>query len=161
MAKEIRPVDYHSMMVFGGAAEAAGILGDLTESGVGLLAFSVLTHNDRVSQLDLIPDDIDSLEKAVARLGLHPGERKTGFLIRGLDRPLAMAQVLRRLDEAHIAVTAVQAVSAGAGRFGALVRVKPDNFDEAATVLGADEFDRRVLYSIVGEIPGPQMRSAA
>lgn len=150
MAKEIRPVDYHCLLVRGGGAAAAGILGDLTESGVSLLAFSAVTLNETVTQLDLIPDDIDALEDIAFRLHLTLGDRQTGFLIRGLDRPIAITEILRSLEEQHITVTAVQAVSAGAGRFGALVRVHPADFERASNILGAGQFDRRLLC-IVGE----------
>lgn len=150
MAKEIRPVDYHCLLVRGGGAAAAGILGALTESGVGLLAFSAAAQDEAVSQLDLIPDNIDAFEGLAFRLGLSLGERRTGFLIRGLDRPIAITQILRSLEEEHVTVTGMQAVSAGAGRFGALIRVDPADFDRASTALGADEFDRRVLC-FVGE----------
>lgn len=150
MAKEIRPVGYHCLLVRGGGAAAAAILGALTESGVSLLAFSAATQDETLSQVDLIPDDIDVFEETAFRLGLTLGERQTGFLIRGLDRPIAITEILRTLEEERITVTAVQAVSAGAGRFGALIRVDPADFDRASTALGADEFDRRLLC-VVGE----------
>lgn len=150
MAKEIRPVDYHCLLVKGGGAAAAGILGALTESGIGLLAFSAAAQDETVSQLDLIPDDIEEFEETAFRLGLTLGERQTGFLIRGLDRPIAITEILRSLEKERITVTAVQAVSAGAGRFGALIRVHPADFERASTALGADEFDRRLLC-VVGE----------
>jgi hypothetical protein len=150
MAKEVRPVDYHCLLVRGGGAAAAGILGALTESGVSLLAFSAQAQDETVSQLDLIPDDIDTFEAIAFRFGLSLGERQTGFLIRGLDRPTAITEILRSLEEEHVTVTAVQAVSAGAGRFGALIRVHPADFERASSALGADEFDRRLLC-VVGD----------
>lgn len=158
MAKEIRPVDYHCLVVRGGGAAAAGILGAVTESGVSLLAFSAVAQDETVSQLDLIPDDISAFEEIALRLGLTLGDRQTGFLIRGLDRPIAITEILHTLEEEHVTVTAVQAVSAGAGRFGALVRVHPADFERASSALGAEEFHRPLLC-VVGE-PRPVAMAA-
>jgi hypothetical protein len=48
-----------------------------------------------------------------------------------------VAEILKSLADANIRVTALQAVSAGAGRFGALLWVKPPDVKATAKVLGA------------------------
>ncbi len=70
-----------------------------------------------------------------AKLKARP--KKTGFLVQGEDRPGAVAASLQKLAEANINVTAVDAVSAGNGRYGAILWVKPLDVKKAAKGLKA------------------------
>ena len=63
--------------------------------------------------------------------------QKTGFLVQGRDRKGAVAGVLRKLAEQKINVTAIDAVSAGAGRYAAILWVKPKDINKTAKALGA------------------------
>jgi hypothetical protein len=48
-----------------------------------------------------------------------------------------VAEVLQKLADANINVTAVEGVSAGGGRWGAILWVKPQSVNKAAKVLQA------------------------
>ena len=75
---------------------------------------------------------------AVARgMKLRLRDKKSGFLIRGKDQRGAIAVFMAKLARAKINVTAVDAVCAGAGRFGAILWVKQKDLVRAARVLGA------------------------
>jgi predicted amino acid-binding ACT domain protein len=58
-------------------------------------------------------------------------------LIQGDDMPGAIAKVTSKLARAKINVTAVDAVSAGGGRLGAILWVKQKGVNRAARALGA------------------------
>jgi len=62
--------------------------------------------------------------------------KKIGFLVQGDDRVGAVADLLRQLAAANINVTAIDAVSAGAGRYGTIFWVKPRDVNRAAKALG-------------------------
>ncbi|MBI2081903.1 MAG: hypothetical protein HYT86_09360 [candidate division NC10 bacterium] len=62
--------------------------------------------------------------------------RKTAFLVEGDDRVGALCDVAARLAAAKINVTASTAISAGAGRYGAIIWVKPRDVSRAAKALG-------------------------
>ncbi len=64
---------------------------------------------------------------------------KTGFLVQGDDRVGAMADIVGKLAEAKINITAVDAVSTGLGRYGAILWVKPRDVKKAAKLLEALE----------------------
>jgi hypothetical protein len=149
VANEIKLIDYYYVVTEG--SKTAGILDGLSKSGVSLLAFSEFPHSPGKSQLDLITEDAEALAKAARDLGLRLSEKKSGFLVRGENRPTAMAEVLARLADAHIGATAVQAISAGAGRFGALLWVKPPEVSEAAAVLGASAHGGAAAHDAVDE----------
>jgi predicted amino acid-binding ACT domain protein len=58
-------------------------------------------------------------------------------LVQGGDRKGAVAILLKKLADNKINVTAVDAVSAGAGRYAAILWVKPEDVNKAAKALGA------------------------
>lgn len=138
MATEVVQIDYRYVILDDEPSGAAAALAALWESGVNLIGFSGFPHGPGRSQLDLIAQDSQSLAQTATDMGLTVSPPKTAFLIRGEDMPgAAVAKVLKRLAGAHIHMTSFQAVSAGAGRFGALLWVKPADVDETARVLGA------------------------
>jgi hypothetical protein len=144
-------VDYHYIIIDEDPSRAAGIVNALSESGINLLAFSEFPNGAGKSQLDLIADSAGDLAQTSLLLGLSLSERKSGFLIRGENRPAAIAGILTRLADAHIGVTALQAISAGAGRFGALLWVKPPDVQEAALALRSSACQSGAPYDVVDE----------
>ena len=137
MADRIRRIDYFYTQVPDSPGEAFRLLSSLKEAGVNLLAFSAFPAPGNKSQLDLVPDNADVLVQATRKAGITLSEKKQGFLIDGADRPGAVADVLKRLSDAKINVTAVDAVCSGGGRYGAILWVKPSSLDAAAKALGA------------------------
>lgn len=136
MSHGVRKVDYFHVMVPNTPGRGAQVLSALAAEGVGLLAFSGFP-NGRKGQLDLIPQSSPALRRAAKKLGLKLSARKTGFLMHGADRVGAMTKVLQTLAAAKINITAMDAVTAGAGRFGAIFWVKPKSVARAARLLHA------------------------
>jgi len=135
MPDEIRSVDYFYIQTPNKPGAAAGALRALQASGVNLLAFSGFPAG-RKAQLDFVPADSEAFVKAARQARLKLSPRKSGFLIQGDDRVGAIASSLGKLADAKINVTAVDAVSAGMGRFGAILWVKPKDRKRAAKALG-------------------------
>ena len=135
MAETIRRVDYFYTMVPDKPGEGARILGALQDAGVNLLAFTGFPEGRR-AQLDFCPEDPAAFVKAAKQAKLKLSPRKSGFLIAGDDRVGAVADILGKLATAKINVTAVDAVCAGAGRFGAILWVKSRDLRRAAKALG-------------------------
>ena len=136
MADRIQRVQYFYAEVSDKPGEGAKLLRMLKEEGVNLLAFSGFPKGRR-AQLDFIPADQAAFKAAARRAKLKLVGPKTGFLIQGEDRVGAVADIVTTLAEARINVTAVDAVGAGAGRYGALLWVKPRDVNKAAKVLDA------------------------
>jgi hypothetical protein len=72
-----------------------------------------------------------------ARREAEDKNQKQGSLIQGDDTPGSIANVMLKLARAKINVSAVDAVTAGAGRFGAILRVRQRDVNRAARALGA------------------------
>jgi len=136
MSNTLRKVDYFYVMVPNTAGQGAKIMDGLAQEGVNLLAFSGFPSG-RKAQLDLMPQDAALLKRAAKKLGLKLSIRKTGFLYQGDDRVGAMTAILDKLAGAKINVVAIDAVTSGDGRFGAIFWVTREKVAKAAKLLGA------------------------
>lgn len=135
MADIIRRVEYFKLEVPNKPGEGARVLGTLREEGINLLAFTGFPRRGR-AQLDFIPEDSVAFKQAAKRAGVKVSPGKRGFLVQGEDRVGAIAELMARLAEAKINITAIDAVSAGEGRYGVIFWVKPQDAAKAAKVLG-------------------------
>ena len=130
----VRRVDYFVTEVANKPGEAARVLNAVRS--VNLLAFTGFPSGRR-AQVDFIPEDGATFKAAAKQARLKLRAKKGGFLVQGDDQPGVIARIISRLADAKINVTAIDAVSAGAGRYGAILWVKPKDANKAAKALGA------------------------
>src|SRR5688572_3605301 len=136
MPDTVRKVDYFSIFVSDKPAQAFNVLSMLVSSGINLLGCSG-TKRGRRAQIDVIPDDTRRFRSAVKKAGLEFKPEKSGFLIQGEDRPGALTEHLRVLGENKVNVTGIDSISAGQGRWGAIIWVDDDVVTKASKVLKA------------------------
>ena len=136
MRDVVRKVDYFYALMPNRPGQGAKVMNALADAGVNLLAFSAFPSG-RKAQLDLVPESSPALKRAAKAMGLKLSARKTGFLLVGDDRVGAVTGVLDKLAAGKVNITAIDAVSTGDGRFGALFWVKPQSLRKAAKLLGA------------------------
>jgi hypothetical protein len=135
MADLIRSAPYFKVQALDKPGEAARALAVLRDANVYVHALYGFPRNRRF-QLDFMPGD-PALFKQVAKQAKWKVQGpKTCFLVEGEDRPGALADVTAKLGAAKINITAINALAAGQGRFGALLWVKPRDVKKAAKVLG-------------------------
>jgi hypothetical protein len=135
MAEKIRRVGYFYFEVEDKPGEGAGVLGKLKDQKVNLLSFIAFPAGGR-AQLTVVPEDAEVFVTAAKSAGLTPSAKKECFLIQGDDRVGAAFDILKRLAGAKINCTASSACSAGGGRFGMVLFVKPADLGAAARALG-------------------------
>jgi hypothetical protein len=136
MADTVRKVDYFAMTVPNTPGQTFRVLATLVSAGINLLACTGFPRGRR-AQIDVVPDDTRKFSAAARKAKLKFNPKKTGFLIQGDDRPGALADHLKRLADKKINVTAVDGLSAGKGRWGAILWVKPKDVVRAGRVLRA------------------------
>ena len=137
MADRVSKVSYCTTEVSTRPGQAAAVLGTLREAGVDLLAFTGFPLGGGRAQLDFVAPSLIGVRRVARREGWRLSPPKRGFLIQGSDRPGAVHGHLARLADAGINVTAVDAITAGAGRYGAILWVKPRDYGRAARALRA------------------------
>jgi len=134
MADIIKRVQYFYTETADKPGEGARLLGLLRDEGVDLLCFSGFPKGRR-AQIDFVPVDPVALKAAAKKARFKLVGPKTTFLIQGEDRVGAVADFMSKLAEARINVTALQAIAAGAGQYGAILWVKSRDVNKAAKVL--------------------------
>jgi hypothetical protein len=135
MADRIRRVPYFVMHVSNRSGEGAKVLEVLRKNQIDLLAFSGFPQPGRRAQLDFVPANPAAFLKVARKAKWKVRAKKIGFLVQGKDRVGACAGFLGKLAAKKINVTAVEAVTAGAGRYGAIFWVKARDVQRAAKAL--------------------------
>ena len=136
MPDSVRKVHYYSTTVSNRPGEAFRVLSTLVSAGINLLACAGHSMGRR-SRIDVVPDDTRKFTAAAKKARLLFSQKKAGFLIQGDDRPGALADHLKLLADRGINVAAVDGVTAGQGRWGAIVWVDPKDLARAGKVLRA------------------------
>lgn len=137
MANRVRKVNYCYAKVSARAGQGAAVLDEVQKAGVNLLAFSGFPIGGGKAQLDLVTEDMAAVRRVARKNGWRLSKTKKAFLIQGDDRVGACHRQLKKLADQKINVTAVDAVVAGKGRYGAILWVKPQVYARAARVLNA------------------------
>lgn len=132
----IRKVIYFSMQVPNRAGVGAQMLKSIAKGKQRLLAFTGFP-NKGGAQVDFVPAKPVEFARGAKKAGAKLSKRKTAFLIQGQDRVGALVRVLDTLAKAKINMVAMEAVSAGSGRFGAIFWVKPKDIGRASRLLRA------------------------
>jgi hypothetical protein len=137
MADVVKRIVYYYTIVPARAGAGAKLLNAFKAAHVNLLAFSGFPSSAGRAQLDFCPSNERTFRAAVRKSGIKLQGPKTAFLVQGQDRAGAIANIADKLGKAHIAITALDAVTAGRRRYGAILWVKPRDVARAAKILGA------------------------
>ena len=135
MADVIRTAEYFKVRVPDTPGQVARLLEVLREANVYVRAFYAFPRNRR-TQVDFMPDDPAWFKQVASQAKWEVQGPKTCFLVEGEDRAGALAEVTAKLGAGKINITAINALAAGQGRFGALLWVKPGAVKKAAKALG-------------------------
>jgi hypothetical protein len=137
MADRVRRVNYVYLMVPNRPGQGARITDELREAGVNLLAYTAFPTRGGRAQVDLIAEDLGAIRRIARRNGWRLSDARKGFLVQGDDRVGAVHNHLKKLADQKINVTAADAVTAGKGRYGMLLWVRPKDYARAAAALRA------------------------
>ncbi len=134
MRDTVRKVNYYALSVPDKPGQTFGVLATLVSAGINLLACAG-SPKGRRAVIEVVPDDTRKFTLAAKKAGLAFSHQRTGFLIQGEDRPGALADHLKLLADKDVNVVAVDGLSAGAGRWGAILWVAPEDVTRAGRLL--------------------------
>lgn len=137
MADVVQRVEYYYTEVPDRPGAGAKVLDALKAARVNLIAYTGFPTTTGRAQLDFVPSNRRAFLAAARQAGIKLVGPKIAFLIQGEDRVGAVADVVSKLGQARINVIAMNAVTAGRRRYGAILWVKPRDVGKAAQVLGA------------------------
>lgn len=132
----IRKVVYFSMQVSNRPGVGLEMLRTIAKGRQNLLAFTGFPSGAK-AQVDFVPAKPAEFARGAKKAGIKLGPKKTAFLVQGEDRVGALVRVLDQLAKAKINMVAMDAVTAGSRRFGAIFWVKPKDVARASRLLGA------------------------
>lgn len=136
MAYTIRRVEYHYLTVRDELGAAYGVLKQLADLGVDLLAFTAVPSGPDLAQFALFPADPNRLRAEASAASIALEGPHQALLVQGDDELGALAGVHARLVDARVDVYASTGVTDGHGSFGYVVYVREDQFENAAAALG-------------------------
>jgi hypothetical protein len=134
--QRVERIEYYYTLVPNRVGAGAEVFNKLKAHRVNLLAFNGFPLNARKSQLDLVPSSGAALVEAAKKVGIELVGPKVAFLISEWEHLGAVSDLLNKLAEAGVNVTAMQAIETGDWRYGAIIWVKPSSLGKAAEALG-------------------------
>jgi len=134
--QRIERIEYYYTVVPNRVGEGAKVFNVLKAQHVNLLAFNGFPLSARSTQLDLVPSSGTALVAAAQKAGIKLVGPKVAFLISEWEHLGAVAEILGKLTQAGVNVTAMQAIETGDWRYGAILWVKQGNIGKAARALG-------------------------
>ncbi len=135
MANKISLVSYYKFIKADTPGSGAKFFAVFRAARVNLLAVHAFPSGKRRVQVDVVPANETAFGRAARKAKLKLGKKKKAFLIEGDDRIGILAQILETVGDAGVNVTAVTALRAGKGRYGAIFWVKEKDLRRTRRVL--------------------------
>lgn len=136
MANQIRRVEYFHANVVDEPGEAYKVLSALAGLGVSLVAFTAVPVGPDRTQITLFPEDPGKMRSEAQKAGMALDGPHRALLVQGDDQLGALAALHEKLYRAQVNVYVSTAIADGAGKFGHLIYVRPEDFERAAKALG-------------------------
>ena len=141
MVSIVKEVEYYYALVTDKPGEGRKLLEFLSEKEVDLLAFTAFPVGEGRSQLDFVPADPERLRKAADDADIALIGPKKAFLIQGENRIGALYDFHLKLSNASINIYASNGVVDGTGRFGFVIWVHPDDYENASKALKSSDWN--------------------
>jgi hypothetical protein len=135
MAFNIRRVDYFYTTVKDEPGEAYKVLSLLANLGINLLAVTAVPFGPMNTQLTIFPEVSAQLWNEAQKSGLKLEGPQPALLVQGDDKLGALAEVHSRLYAANVNIYASSGVADGAGHYGYVIYVRPDDYEKAVAAL--------------------------
>ena len=135
MSFNIRRIEYFYAIVEDEPGAAYGVLSELANLGINLLAFGGSPTGPSRTQLQLFPEDSALLTAVADRARLDLDGPHGAILVQGDDELGALAGVHKKLADKGVGVYSSMGVGDGHGRYGYVVYVRAHDMERALQAL--------------------------
>jgi hypothetical protein len=102
---------------------------------VNLLAFTAVPVGPDRTQLTLFPEDPGKMKSEAQKAGMALDGPHRALLVQGDDELGALAVVHEKIYRSNVNVYASSAIADGAGKYGHIIYVRPEDHERAARAL--------------------------
>lgn len=135
MALNIKRAEYYYTTIQDQPGEAYKLLSQFAEIGVNLFAFTAIPMGPERIQFTLFPEDTNKLTDASEKVGFTLDGPHPAILVQGDDELGALTGIHKKLYQAEVNVYASTGVTNGAGSFGYVLYIRPEEYDRAVSAL--------------------------
>lgn len=135
MAIHVRAVEYFYARIENEPQEAYELLAQLAAEDINVLAFSAVPIGPNHVELTIFPDPTAKFRALAARSRWNLTGPQHAILIQGDDRLGTLAEIHRKLQEAHVQVYASTGVTDGHGGYGYVIYTKEGDHQAAQAAL--------------------------
>ena len=136
MVFTVRRIDYFYITLAESADIGYGVLADLAEQGVNLVAITAVPFGPERTQLTVFPNDTAQLQRTAQQVNIALDGPHPALIVQGDDEVGALVGIHEKLRDANVHVFASTGVADGRGGYGYIVYVRPEEFQRAAEALG-------------------------
>ena len=131
----VRAVEYFYTRVEDDPNRAYDLLARMASEDINLLAFSAVPYGPNHDEFTIFPDRSEDFQRVAEKLGWALIGPQHACLIQGDDHLGALAEIHRRLLDAHVSIYASTGVTDSEGHYGYVIYVKEEDHEAAARAL--------------------------
>ena len=135
MTFDVERIDCFSMTVADQVKDGSRLLSVFAGVGVDLLAFKAVSLGTGGTRFTLCPMDGSRMTEGARKAGLDLDGPRPALLIRGGERPGALAGIYEKLAEAGIPVREASGLAHINGGYGVVLHLEPADCERAVAAL--------------------------
>ncbi len=135
MASEILQIEYYNITVKGQITDASQLLSTIADAGADFHAFKAIPLEPARTQFTLFAKDSSKMTEGAKKSGLKLEGPYSALLIKGDEKPGALAEIYKKLSQAGIQVREASGIADINAGYGVILYLDQDDCGKAVAAL--------------------------
>ncbi len=135
MASEILQIEYYNITVKGQITDASQLLSTIADAGADFHAFKAIPLESTRTQFTLFAKDSSKMAEGAKKSGLKLEGPYSALLIKGDEKPGALAEIYKKLSQAGIQVREASGIADINAGYGVILYLDQDDCGKAVAAL--------------------------